>query len=393
MNNFALKFYRHFYIVVFLASAAFYYELLFVFNVPTDIQKHIVFAVEMLRGENIPATFLYFAAVCLFAFFQDNYNILLFSSLIVLALTIAYKFYLTAQIFRDELKNDFKLDENKILLISNLVGICLVLAFCIYLPKELGLTQYFFLGQVPPNVWHNSTTIFLIPFALLLYWCSYRLLEKFEIKEFWWVMGMVFVNILAKPNFFLCFAVVFPVMALIRFRLKREFFLSLIPVFFGGVLLILQYIAIYQLGSYGYGKPEESGVILAPFVWWELFSKNIPISILVSAAFPLIYLVFYFKRVQNQPFLYYAYLLFAVGVAILALLGETGPRATHGNFQWQAIVSNYILFFAVALDFVKNALQKNELNVKDKLIAAVFALHVVSGLLYLAKTLDRGNYG
>jgi hypothetical protein len=393
MENLALKLNRHFYIVVFLASAVFYYLLLFVFNVQTDIQKHVDFAIEMVHGSNLPATFLYFAAVCVVGLFRDDYNSLLLASAIVLSLATAYKFFLTARVFAAEIEDNSDLSKNKIYLLSNIIGVCLITAFCIYLPKELGLTQYFFLGQIPPNVWHNSTTIFLMPFAILLYWRSYQLLENFEMKKLWWVVGLVIINILAKPNFFLCFVVVFPLMALIRFRLKKEFFLCLIPPALGGVLLILQYIAIYQLGTYGYGKPEESSVILAPFVWWKLFAENIPVSILLSAAFPLVYLVFYIKRVQNQPFLYYAYLLFAVGVALLALLGETGPRAGHGNFQWQAIVSNYILFFAVALDFSKNALQRKELNLKDKIIAIVFLLHFFSGLIYLAKTLLRGNYG
>lgn len=393
MDNLALKFNRHFYIVVFLASAAFYYALLFIFNVQTDIQKHIAFAVEMIRGENFPATFLYFAAVCVVALFREDYHSLLLASVIVLALATAYKFFLTARLFAARAELDKSFSPSRVYLLSNAAGVCLITAFCLYLPKELGLTQYFFLGQIPPNVWHNSTTIFLMPFALLLYWHSYQLLVEFEMKDFWWTLGLIFLNITAKPNFFLCFVVVFPLMALIRYRLKKEFFLCLIPPFFGGVLLILQYIAIYQLGAYGYGKPEESSVIIAPFVWWRLFAENIPVSILLSAAFPLLYLVFYFKRVQNQPFLYYAYLLFAVGVALLALLGETGPRATHGNFQWQAVVSNYILFFAVAADFARNALQRNELDLKDKIIAAVFALHVLSGWMYLAKTLLRGNYG
>jgi hypothetical protein len=56
------------------------------------------------------------------------------------------------------------------------------------------------------------------------------------------------------------------------------------------------------------------------------------------------------------------------------------------------VVSNYILFFVVAVDFAKNVLQRNEFNLKDKIIALVFALHLFSDWLYLVKTIVRGNY-
>jgi len=393
MNNLSLKLNQHFYIVVFFAVALFFYGLLYAFNVQTDIQKHIEFAGAMLQGTNFPPTFLYFAAISIFALFQNDYNSLLFASLIVLSFAVAFKFHITARLFAKKTDLSKTFSKDKVYLISNIVGVCLITVFCIYLPKELGLTTHFLIGQIPPNIWSNSTTIFLMPFAILLFWHSYILLEKFEMKDFWMVLVMIFLNIVTKPNFFLCFVAVFPLMALIRYRLNKEFFLCLIPPFFGFALIILEYFAIYRLGTYGYGDPGESGVTIAPLVWWRLYATNIPVSILISAAFPLVYLLFYFKRVKEEPFLYYAYLLFAVGVAILVFFGETGPRESHGNFQWQAMVSNYILFFAVAIDFVRVFLQTRALNLKDKIIVAVFALHLFSGWLYLAKTLIRGNYG
>lgn len=393
MNNLALKLNRHFYIFVFAAAALFYYALLFVFDVQTDIQKHVFFAVQIIRGENFPPTFLYFLLVDAAALFRDDYGRLLFASLIVLSFAVAWKFYVTVRLFAEQTKIKTAFGENTAYSIANAAGICLITAFAVYFPKELGLTTHFYIGQFPPNIWANSTTIFLMPFAVLLYWYSYRLLEKFETKDLLLATTMVFFNIVAKPNFFLCFAAVFPLLALFRYKLKREFWLCMIPPIFGGVLLILEYVAIYQLGAYGYGKPGESGVTIAPFVWWRIYAPNIPVSIFISAAFPLFYLALYFKRVRSEPFLYYAYLLFAVAVAILALFLETGPRWDHGNFQWQAVVANYILFFAAAADFVKNVLQKKAFNFKDKIIAAVFALHVASGWLYLIKTLLRGNYG
>lgn len=391
MKNFTSKLNQNFYIFIFLLAAVYYYALLFVFDVKTDIQLHTRVVSNIVEGRDFPPNFLYFIAVYAAAFFQNNYQSLLYGSLIVIALTIAYKFFVTVRLFESETGLGERFDKNTAVLISNLAGFCLVTTFCIYLPKELGLTKYVYLGQLPPNVWHNSTTIFLIPFAVLLYWYSYQLLEKFEIKTLWWVIGMAFLNNLIKPSFFLCFAVVFPLMALIKFKLRKEFFLCLIPVVFGFALIILEYIAIYKFGSYG--RAGESSIAIEPFGWWRVYAEYISISFLISVAFPLSYLLFYFNRVKDQPFLYYAYLLFSAATGIMIIFVEKGPRETDGNFFWQIIAANYILFLAVAIDFTKHLLRERKLNIRDMIIASVFALHLFSGWIYLAKMLFRGNYG
>jgi hypothetical protein len=385
MTKFIQNLNKHFYIFIFFLAALYYYALLFVFDVKTDIQLHVGVVSDIVEGRDFPPNFLYFAAVYVAALFQNNYQSLLYGSLIVISLAIAHRFFVTARLFAAEVDPENRFGENKIQLLSNLIGFCLITAFCFYLPKELGLTKYAYLGQIPPNVWHNSTTIALIPFAFLLYRQSYKLLEKFDLKNLYWIIGLVVLNNLIKPSFFLCFAAVFPLMALMRYKLKKEFFLSLIPVVLGFVLIVLEYIAIYQLG--------KSSIAVEPFAWWRIYAENIPVSILISVAFPLAYLVFYFKRVKNETFLYYAYLLFSVAIIILALFVEKGHRESDGNFFWQTTACNYILFSAVATDFARNLLREGKLNVKDMIIAGVFALHVVSGWLYLAKTLFRANYG
>jgi len=44
------------------------------------------------------------------------------------------------------------------------------LLFVFSLPSvQVFTNKFYYLGQFTPNVWHNSTTIFLMPFALLLF--------------------------------------------------------------------------------------------------------------------------------------------------------------------------------------------------------------------------------
>lgn len=391
MNNFSQWINRHFYILIFFACLAFYYALIFVFNTQTDIQLHTGRVMEIIMGLDFPPNFLYFIVVYAVGLFQKDYQTLLFASLIVVSLSVAYKFFLTTRIFIQETEIERSLSKNQTLLIANVVGLVLATVFCIYLPKELNLTKYFYLGQIPPNVWHNSTVIFLMPFSLLLYWESYKLLTKFETKRFLFVVGLILLNILIKPSFFFCFIPVFPIIALFKFGFKKEFFLSMLPIIVGIILLVLQFVLIYWLGSYG--KPGESSIAFEPLTAWRIYTDNIFVSFLLSTLFPVLYLIFYSKRVINQPFLYYAYSLFAVAVVIMSLFVEKGPRESDGNFFWQAIVCNYILFFAVTIDLAKNLLQERKLNFKDIILAGVLALHLFSGWIYLVKTLMRANYG
>jgi hypothetical protein len=391
MKTFLKAVNQHFYIFVFFACLAFYYALIFIANTQTDIQLHTNRVLEIILGLDFPPNFLYFIVVYVVGLFQNNYQTLLFASIVVVSFSVAYKFFLTARLFSRETGIDKIFSENQSYLVSNIAAISLITAFCIFLPKELGLTGYFYLGQIPPNVWHNSTVIFLMPFSLLLYWQSYKLLIEFEVKRFLLVVGLILLNILIKPSFFFCFVPVFPLMALFRFKLKKEFFLSMLPVIAGVALLFLQYVMIYWLGSYG--KPGESKIALEPFAVWRTYSEYISVSFLLSTAFPLIYLLFYFKRVVSQTFVYYAYLLFVTAMTIMILFIEKGPREADGNFFWQAIVCNYILFFAVAMDFAKQLLQERKLNARDYVIGTVFILHILSGWIYLAKFLLRANYG
>jgi Mn2+/Fe2+ NRAMP family transporter len=131
MNNFGDKFNRHFYIFVFLVTAAFYYALLFSFKVQTDIQKHIDFPIAMLHGVYFPPTFLYYSAICIVALFRDDFNSLLFASLLVLSFAVAFKFLITVRLFAEQTHLNHFFNERKAYLISNIVGVCLITAFCI----------------------------------------------------------------------------------------------------------------------------------------------------------------------------------------------------------------------------------------------------------------------
>jgi hypothetical protein len=66
-----------------------------------------------------------------------------------------------------------------------------------------------YLSKFVPLVWHNSTTILLFPFAILLFWKQLKMLDtKNEIsaKEIAVINILVVLNLLIKPSFIFAYA-------------------------------------------------------------------------------------------------------------------------------------------------------------------------------------------
>jgi hypothetical protein len=68
------------------------------------------------------------------------------------------------------------------------------------------------------------------------------------------------------------------------------------------------------------------------------------VKLLLSLLFPLSVLAVNFRRAREDCALMLAWLLFAIGAAMMYLLAESGPRMVHGNMLWSAQIAVFILF-------------------------------------------------
>jgi hypothetical protein len=202
---------------------------------------------------------------------------------------------------------------------------------------------------------------------------------------------LVIVNILIKPNFFWVFLVVYPLLLATRIGVGRKFLLNVLPIAILGVLLLsAQY---YFLNIYpDAATAAESGIKISPFSVWSHYSSNIPLSIVVSSFFPLVYLCFHLKEVLKNLLLKYAVSLYLVAISIFSVLSETGPREFHGNFFWQCVACNYILFMVVCILFMEKAPFNSKMGKKEKVIVSSFLLHVAFGIIYLGKMFLSGDF-
>ena len=385
---------------VVLVASAIYFVALWLNEVTTDIRPHAYYVRDAVAGRvPMPANFLYYLAVYALALGRTwSWRWLCFSTSLLMGAAVAAKFAVTRRILAESLaeaggpRRSWLSPER----LSLVFAVALLLAESV--PMRLFRAGgYFYLGQIPPNVWHNSTTIFLMPFALMLFHRSWRQLQDPSDRAgLWAILLLVVLNVLVKPSFVFAFVAVYPLFMLraaAREGGARRFAENMVPVAAAGLLIIGMYALIYALsfGTTYPGHVGQSGVALRPLLVWRQFSPDIPLSLAISLIFPAA-LVILHPSEARQGRLRYAWALYAASLLIFALLAETGPRLTHGNFFWQAVVCSYILFMESCARYGARLMEKGPRTWRNATLSICLWAHVLSGLVYIPSLLVRGTF-
>ena len=374
---------------LFLFSA--YYTLLKVIPADyNDIHDHAAFARKMCTGE-IPYTgnFLVYLLVNVLSFFTAKVTPTEISLCALLAFAGVYRYSLSRQKINEILDPDRFKSEPKWL--SVLLGLSMLFVFAIPIPSYLSDDHFFYIGNYVPNVWHNSTILFLFPFAMLLFELSYRQLEKYTLKRNVWIFILILLNLSIKPSYFFVFIVVYPILLLGTYKFKKEFWVSIIPLVIGFFVLILEFCVIYKTTTPSI--KEASSVIFMPFYRNPEFADFglIPVSMAFSLLFPLLYTLLNIPKLLYSKLFWYTFLSFVVSVLIFLFISESGPRASHGNFYWQIVITTWFCFFVSLLSLLKDV-KTLGFTLKNKLLISLFSIHVLLGIIYFVRILVTGMY-
>lgn len=381
---------------VLVAAFALFLAIVEVWHVQTDITAHVDFIVRYATGvEPWTFNFLYYLAVYALAWGSTEPGALLTAALFLLALSVLAKYAVTRFVLDTELAERMP-DGRR----NHLHGLVIAGTLLLLLAHNLYLRPWTnaYLGQFSPNVWHNSTTIFLMPFALLLFWSSCRFIERGEtrtVANIMLIALLLAVNAAIKPSFLLAFAAAWPLVLLWRYGFRsRHFWLGLAPLLLGGGLLAAQYIHLFLLHPSNAMGQTTSGVKIDFLHVWPLYSKNIPLSLLASFVFPLVVGLAYRPRlaVGAQWRWWYAALLQAVSVAQFAFLTEVGARETHANFAWQGMISCYLWFLTSVAVVLEKELQERS-GIRMWLAALALLAHVAAGIGYFVVMARTGRIG
>ena len=223
---------------------------------------------------------------------------------------------------------------------------------------------HFYYGNMAMNSWHNDTYItmrlFSVPaFALYLKMCrSYR--EGVKLKDWLLLTLLLILSTASKPSFFLAIAPVALVIFLWDFicNIKNITVIKRI-IIFGCSFLPAAAVIFYQNKLlYGDDASQEASIVFDPFTVSSI-NGNPAVKLGILLVFPLIVMVYCFRKVKNNPGKYYWYVLtwgfWAVEMFYYMFLAEGGDRWHDENFSWGAQFGNYILYI-VSFYMVKEVL-------------------------------------
>lgn len=359
-------------------------------NLKDDIRMHAEKTIKMWSGEiSVEGNFIFYLLSGIFSLFSTNISYTINAICGILAIASVCRFFIVQKeissinLYENEKKNCW---------FSTLIGISLLFISSIPIPVLLK-KGYLYLGTFVPNVWHNSTTILLFPFAILLFIESYKQIQNYQTKRNWLLIALIFVNIFIKPNFFLVFACIYPLMMLRKYKFSKIFWSSLVPIVVGSIFLIIEYLAIYIFADTRIETEEKSSIGIC---FLCLFRANgsyldLPISIIFSLLFPFIYTIWNYKSLKGNLRYWYAFYLLIPAFLIYLLLVEEGPTMWHGNFYWQIVICIWICFFESLKALIRD-IKKEGLIRKNKILSALYILHIITGICYVIRIITIGTY-
>lgn len=252
-----------------------------------------------------------------------------------------------------------------------------------------------YLVRFAPTVWHNSTTIFLFPFSLLLFYVQLAVFRqsRLRIDLIVAIYFLVIVNLLIKPSFIFAYV---PATALIicyqylKVKIEaKEFITYFSPIVIALLVVFLQYFFLYESDI----DNTSSGIDVSPFklIRYNMPIWYIPISFIFSYLLPLYVSLVYRDIWRNFAFIYACLLVF-FALFVASIFVETGVRQFHGNFFWQVYICGYILQIVTILFLLKKTKQEVKLSMKMLGAWGVFLLQIISGVIYIVKFLITGSY-
>jgi hypothetical protein len=251
-------------------------------------------------------------------------------------------------------------------------GVALFLAFAMPIVNWWNYENVY-LGQIAPNVWHNSTTIVAMPAVALLFYAGLRSLEEPVFKNMASTAALGLITVLIKPNYAIAWLPVFVPWFSVRAYMKdasKRHILNQLVLVIGPliVVLLIQSLLVYN---------GNSRIIVAPLGVWTLYSPHPSLSLLLSLAFPLAVLILYWRSLVRDKSVLFAWVVFAVALLQFILLAEAGPRFSDGNFAWGVYMALYLLFLASA-----NLLLRQPISIRSVSAFGFLGLHFGSGLYY-----------
>jgi len=265
-----------------------------------------------------------------------------------------------------------------------------VIVLMLVTPITLFTPTNLYFGYIGINVYHSPTILLLKPFAVALFYLSYRILDRRLTGRRWFMLAcLVLVSVLcveAKPSYGV---VLVPVVLVASLCQKRRHHSPDWLLLVGGIVAPIGLMLGGQALSYGTEHLEVAP--LAVFdAWSTRFNSDASANLLpkftLSILFPLVVYITHFARAKRTPYPNLAWLGFGFGAAYTYLLAES-DRVEFGNLTWCGQIALFVLFVMSAIFFLEQNRRVLSAGVPEKtpafmLCLGVSALHLVSGIVW-----------
>lgn len=256
------------------------------------------------------------------------------------------------------------------------------------------------MGILTPNPYWNATYLAVRPFTILAFFQTAEILQEYEDNFSWkrgaWLGVVVFLATFTKPSFTQVFLPVLGIVLLYRLirkkfkNFKNTFFLCccLIPTV---LLLLYQFFGVFTGTN---SKGEETGIGFEVGKAWQVYSDNIPLSLVMALAFPAAVLILNIFSLRKNHELRLAWQIWLAGFLSFLCLYEKGFRFSHMNFSWGYMHGLFFVFSLSVLQLLRNLSGKERL---EKLKAVpelvMFFYHLICGIIFFVYLYQGNNAG
>lgn len=372
---------------IFALMVGIFAYIMFVIKWNSDLPAHAHIAQQMLEEHRLFSTnFLMYFLINLLTFFTGAKYPMRAVLVLLLAAANTAKYAIVREAFREW-------TSSKTAKLASFSMLFVYIIPLMYFLKPLGIflsADNMYLGYYVPNVWHNSTILCMMPFAIACYLLSVKQFKQYTDRRNKYISLFLVLSVLVKPSFFFVYVIAYPIIMLSQYGLSKTFSKSLLPLLAGGICLVYEYVTIYYSGV-----NDGSSVVIdiAQLFTLDFWQSHI-LYLVVSLSLPLLFLCLYGRTIVRDPEFWFVLIMLVCGLGIMWCCRETGPRATHGNFGWQTIATMWFVYFYI-LKTVINSEASPSLQwggYSQKAILIIFGLHVIMGFVYLGKFLVTKSF-
>lgn len=259
-------------------------------------------------------------------------------------------------------------------------------------------TRFYYMGVYSPNPFHNATYLVARPFTIVCFFQFVELLAVYE-QKFDWKKGIAFgtsllLATMTKPSFtiVLCGAAGL----VLLFRMLAGRFVNFKNTLLFGCMFLPTFVdLLYQFGGVFAGtdsKGQEAGIGFGLFHVWREYCDNYLVAILLVIFFPLVVLVFQYRKMVTNTLYRFAWQMYGMSLAMFIVLYEKGFRAVDANFSWGYMMGAFFLVMGSLLVLLEEKADTPQKKASLILQWGAFGLHVACGIFYFVIIFMGGSY-